>query len=356
METVVDSGSFWRGKRVAVTGHTGFKGAWLSVWLERLGATVSGIALAPATAPNLFQLCGLERSMRSHFVDIRDAASLGAALLEINPEVVFHLAAQALVRESIRDPLGTYATNVLGTANVLDSARRLPSLAAVVVVTSDKCYQNDGSGEAFREGDPLGGNDPYSSSKAAAELVTQAYRATYFQEGTAVASARAGNVIGGGDWAAERLMPDIVAAVRANEPVTLRNPRATRPWQHVLDPVAGYLTLAQRLASSSRDFATAWNFAPAEAPLTVAAMTQRAYASWPGAPETAWRQDPQPQPAEAQALRIDPTRAHEGLGWRAKLSQTEAVTWTMEWYARYYAGEDARTLTSEQLDRYEGLA
>ena len=356
MEAVVDSGSFWRGKRVAVTGHTGFKGAWLSLWLARLGADVSGFSLAPATTPNLFELCALDRTVDSRVVDIRDAAALEGVLAEIKPEIVFHLAAQALVRESIRDPLGTYATNVLGTANVLDCARRLPSLAAAVVVTSDKCYQNDGSGTPFREDDPLGGSDPYSSSKAAAELVTQAYRTTYFADGPGIASARAGNVIGGGDWAAERLIPDIVAAVRANEPVTLRNPRATRPWQHVLDPVAGYLILAQRLAQSPRKFSHAWNFAPAEEPLSVCAMAERAYASWPGAPGTPWRQDSEQQPAEAQALRIDPARARDALSWSAKLSQEQAVTWTMEWYARFYAGEDAAAVTGEQLDRYEALA
>lgn len=356
VEAVVNSAAFWRGKRVAVTGHTGFKGAWLSVWLARLGANVAGISLAPATTPNLFDLCALDRALDSRFVDIRDAGGLEAALTDVKPDVIFHLAAQALVRESIRDPLGTYATNVLGTANVLDAARRLPSLAAAVVVTSDKCYQNDGSGAAFRESDPLGGGDPYSSSKAAADLVTHAYRQTYFQQGPGIASARAGNVIGGGDWAAERLIPDIVASVRANEAVTLRNPNATRPWQHVLDPLAGYLRLAQRLADSPQDFATAWNFAPAEAPLTVAAMAERAYAAWPGAPETPWRQDFSEQPAEAQALRIDPARACEHLGWRAKLSQGDAVTWTMEWYARFYAGDDATVLTNDQLSRYEALA
>lgn len=356
MEAVVASGSFWRGKRVAVTGHTGFKGAWLSLWLARLGASVCGIALAPATAPNLFELCSLDRTVDSHVLDIRDASALDAVLARSKPDVVFHLAAQALVRESIRDPLGTYATNVLGTANILEAARHVPSLAAVVIVTSDKCYQNNGSGTAFRESDPLGGDDPYSSSKAAAELVTQAYRATYFARGPGIASARAGNVIGGGDWAAERLIPDVVGAVRANKPVTLRNPQATRPWQHVLDPVAGYLTLAQRLAQSPGEFDAAWNFAPEEAPLTVAAMAERAYASWPGAPRVAWRQDPLPQPAEAQTLRIDAQHAREQLGWHAKLSQADAVSWTMEWYARFYAGEDPAELTHEQLACYEALA
>ena len=340
---------------MALTGHTGFKGAWLSLWLSRLGAEVYGLSLPPQTEPNLFKLCKLERTIDSHFLDIRDAAALNAALIAVKPHIVFHLAAQALVRESIRDPLGTYATNVLGTANLLESARGLASLQAVVVVTSDKCYENDGSGRAFREGDCLGGADPYSSSKAAAEMVTAAYRSTFFKDGPGIASARAGNVIGGGDWAPERLVPDIVASLRANAPVTLRNPHSTRPWQHVAEPLSGYLSLAQRLTLEPTAFASAWNFGPSEPPLAVAAMAEKAHASWPGAPRTPWIQDPQTQPAEAQTLRIDPSRAAKMLGWQTKLSQSDAMEWTIEWYARFSCGEDPAVLTLEQLRRYEDL-
>jgi CDP-glucose 4,6-dehydratase len=311
--------------------------------------------LPPQTNPNLFALCNLEAAMNSQFLDIRDSAALETALLAIQPQVIFHLAAQALVRESIRDPLGTYATNVLGTANLLESARRLPSLEAVVVVTSDKCYENDGSGRAFREADCLGGADPYSSSKAAAEMVTSAYRATFFKDGPGVATARAGNVIGGGDWASERLVPDIVAALEANHAVTLRNPQSTRPWQHVAEPLCGYLSLARRLALEPAQFASAWNFGPSEPPLAVAAMTEKAYACWPGAATPAWIQDSRAQPAEADTLRIDPTRAAEALGWQTKLSQQDAMEWTIEWYARFSRGDDASMLTIEQLRRYEEL-
>lgn len=350
------SGDFWRGKRVMVTGHTGFKGAWLCSWLNALGARLTGFSLAPETNPNLFALCGLESEMDSHLADVRDLAAVQTAFEGARPDIVFHLAAQSLVRRSIREPIATYATNVMGTVNVLEAVRSSHTVAACVIVTSDKCYENTNEHKAFVESDPLGGDDPYSSSKAAAELATNAYRATYSDgSNAAIASARAGNVIGGGDWAQERLMPDIVAAMQAGEAVRLRQPQSTRPWQHVLDPLSGYLVLAQRLIDAPREFANAWNFGPSEPAMTVSQVAEKAAACWPGHSKAAWIPDPQAQPKEAHELQIDPGRARADLGWRTKLSQTNAIEWTISWYERFHAGRDARELTLQQIAEYEDL-
>ena len=260
---MTDAG-FWRGKRVFLTGHTGFKGGWLAIWLESLGASVFGYALAPVTTPSLFEITRLDESVDSILADVRDAQKLSDAIRRAEPDIVFHLAAQPLVRASYRDPVETYSTNVMGTVHLLEAVRQTDSVRAVVVVTTDKCYDNREWEWGYRENDPLGGYDPYSSSKAAAELVTAAYRNSYFlaSEVAAVASARAGNVIGGGDWSEDRLIPDIVRAVSDGKPVRIRNPDAIRPWQHVAEPLAGYIRLAQHLYTDGAGFAQAWNFGP----------------------------------------------------------------------------------------------
>jgi len=261
---------FWSGRRVFLTGHTGFKGGWLALWLGKLGAQVTGYSLEPPTKPSLFELARVAESARSVIADVRDIAKLEQTMAAARPEVVFHLAAQSLVRQSYTDPVGTYATNVVGTANVLDIVRRTRSVKAVVNVTSDKCYENRESASGYRESDRLGGHDPYSNSKACAELVTQAFRDSFFAPGNstgsrvALASARAGNVIGGGDWATDRLLPDFVRAILEKRPVRIRHPEAVRPWQHVLDPLAGYLRLAERLAVEGERWAEGWNFGPEE--------------------------------------------------------------------------------------------
>ncbi|MBB5753948.1 CDP-glucose 4,6-dehydratase [Prosthecomicrobium pneumaticum] len=341
----------WRDRRVLVTGHTGFKGAWLILWLERLGARVTGFALPPATQPSLFDLVARGGTAESLTGDVRDLAAVEAAFGRAEPELVFHLAAQSLVRPSYADPLGTYATNVMGTAHVLDAARRRGGVRAVIVVTSDKCYENREQIRAYREGDAMGGHDPYSSSKGCAELVVAAYRASYFADGsTAVASARAGNVIGGGDWSAERLVPDAIRAFTAGRALELRRPEAVRPWQHVLDPLAGYLRLAELLLGPrGRDFAQAWNFGPAaggEAPVSVVADALAAH--W--GEGAAWRSAGDPAgPHEAGLLALDSAKARARLGWKSAFGLDEAVARTVDWFKAYRAGADMRAFTLDQI-------
>ena len=321
---------FWRGRSVFLTGHTGFKGGWLATWLLSLGARVTGFARAPDTTPSYFAACGLAERLTSRLGDIDDGAALAAALAAARPSVVFHLAAQALVRRSYREPVETFATNVLGTARLLDAVRRTPSVEAVVVVTSDKCYDNRERPEGYREDDALGGGDPYSASKAAAELVTAAYRRAFFAEGARIATARAGNVIGGGDWAEDRLVPDIVRALTRGEAVRVRHPAAVRPWQHVLEPLGGYLMLAERLVESDA-FATAFNFGPREEDaVPVAALVELLLGRWG---EGRWEAAPEEAaPPEAGLLRLDCTRARERLGWRPQLTLKEAAELTVAWY------------------------
>lgn len=339
---------FWAGRRVFVTGHTGFKGAWLATWLRRLGAQVTGYALAPPTVPSLFALAHLEDQMTSLLGDVRDFDALRNALVASSPSVVFHLAAQSLVRASYEDPIGTYSTNVHGTANLLQACRDIGSIRAIVIVTSDKCYANRGIREGYREDDPLGGDDPYSSSKAAAELVTAAYRRSFFRDAM-VASVRAGNVIGGGDWAADRLIPDLVRALQQGEPVRIRNPHATRPWQHVLDPLHGYLMLAERVTADAR-FASAWNFGPDAHGEPVIAVVEKLLAMWG---EGRVEIDARVAAAEAAVLHVDSTRAKTQLGWSPRLPLQETLEWTARWYRAQAAGAPAEELMARDLAAYE---
>jgi CDP-glucose 4,6-dehydratase len=346
---------FWRGRRVFLTGHTGFKGSWLSLWLSKLGAEVTGYALAPPTRPNLFELAGIADSLHSIIADIRDAAQLEQALLQAQPEIVIHMAAQSLVRPSYQDPLTTYAVNVMGTAHLLEAVRKAPAVRAVVVVTTDKCYDNKEWLWGYREDEALGGHDPYSSSKACAELVTAAYRKSFFSAAnstTAIASVRAGNVIGGGDWATDRLVPDVLAAFAAGRTVTLRNPDAIRPWQHVLEPLSGYLELAERLYTEGARHAQAWNFGPADsAAQPVRWIVERLAAHWGGAAH--WAVDQTPQPHEANYLKLDSSKARMQLGWTPRWSLDDALFRIAVWHQAYLAGHDLRTHTLNEINDYE---
>lgn len=351
--------AFWRSRKVFVTGHTGFKGGWLCLWLQHLGAHVAGFALAPDTTPSLWLEANVESAVRSTLGDIRDPQALAAALRAHQPEIVFHMAAQSLVRRSYEQPLETFATNIMGTAHLLETARQIKSIRAVVAVTSDKCYENRGSPQGYREDDPLGGHDPYSSSKACAELVTHAYRKSFFGDtgAAAIATARAGNVIGGGDWARDRLVPDIIRALTRGAAVDIRNPASTRPWQHVLDPLAGYLLLAQRLCEQPRIFEGAWNFGPDENDVrTVREIVESTCRLWGG--NAAWRLDDAPQPHEAHDLSLDCSKARQALGWRPRLDIAQALQWTIEWYKDHHAqSAGARRVIEQQIARYqEGLA
>lgn len=346
--------NFWAGRRVLITGHTGFKGCWLALWLASFGARVSGYALQPPTVPSLWQFVEGRVEMASTLADVRDANLLARAFETSRPEIVFHLAAQSLVRAAYDDPVRTYATNVMGTVNVLDAVRRTPGILAVVNVTSDKCYENREWERGYREDDPMGGRDPYSSSKGCAELITAAYRTSFFDTGrgdAAIASARAGNVIGGGDWAADRIVPDIVRATIRGAPVLVRNPKAVRPWQHVLEPLAGYLLLAERLCETPAAFAEGWNFGPAEGDAasveTIATMILKTWGAAAG-----WTHSSGPHPHEARFLQLDSSKARSRLGWRPRLDLATALEWTVEWYKAHADGADAKGLALAQIDRY----
>lgn len=333
-------GSF-SGKRVIVTGHTGFKGAWLSLWLNAIGASVMGYALEPPTVPSAFEAVHLDAHIDSCVGDIRDFDHLLRVLSEFQPHVVFHLAAQPLVRPSYAEPRMTYETNVMGTINLLEGVRQTPSVKAVVVVTSDKCYQNQEWDYAYRENDPLGGRDPYSSSKGCSEIVTAAYRSSFFLAPGApvVASARAGNVVGGGDWALDRLLPDCVRALQSSQVIRIRNPKAVRPWQHVLEPLAGYLTLASEALGGNRGLAGAWNFGPRpQDHITVGDMVSRVIDTW-GAGEWASEQQTSGPSHEARLLRLDCTKATNLLGWHPVYDIGETLDATVKWYKRFYDGQ-----------------
>lgn len=350
---------FWKDRRVFVTGHTGFKGSWLCLWLDHVGARVTGYALDPPTDPSLFELGRISELIDHHIGDVRDLVALETALRDAQPEVVIHMAAQSLVRYSYENPVETFSTNVLGTVHILDAVRRVPSVRAVVVVTSDKCYFNEEWVWGYREDARLGGHDPYSGSKGAAELVVTAYQHSFFHpernpDLAVVGSARAGNVIGGGDWAVDRLVPDIMSSLLEGQPTLIRKPQATRPWQYVLEPLNGYLMLAERLFNDGHGFASAWNFGPSEeGERTVGWIIERLYALWPA--DFDWERDDNPAPPESGFLKLDASRAHAYLGWRPKLDLETALEWIVNWYRRYEAGEDVRDECMTEIRRFMAI-
>ena len=346
---------FWRDKKVFLTGHTGFKGSWLSLWLQMLGVQLTGYALAPPTTPSLFQSADVSFGMRSITGDVSDLAHLTRAMTECKPEIVFHLAAQSLVRVSYRDPVLTFLTNVMGTVNLLEAVRHTPSVSAVVVVTSDKCYENHNCESGYREDDRLGGHDPYSNSKACAELVSDAYRSSFFQTDRQrfirLATARAGNVIGGGDWAQDRLLPDIVKCFSEGSVLKVRNPQAIRPWQHVFEPLRGYLMLAQQLYQDGAAFTGAWNFGPdAQDAQSVRSIVETVAAGW--GTSVSWQVDGEQHPYEAAMLHLDCSKAAQQLEWRPLLRLNEALSLTLDWYRHFLSGKRARDKCMEQLSAY----
>ncbi len=353
---------FWAGRKVFLTGHTGFKGSWLALWLQQSGAQVLGYSLEPPTGPNMFQIAGVGDEMRSIFGDIRDLEKVSSAMSEFKPEIVFHLAAQSLVRPSYADPVGTYATNVMGTVHVLEAIRSVESVRAAVVVSSDKCYENNEWVWGYRETDPMGGFDPYSSSKGCTELVSAAFRQSYFSSAGGIASrvrlasGRAGNVIGGGDWATDRLVPDFLKAMARGEPIRIRNPHAQRPWQHVLEPLSGYALLAERLIGPrGEDFASGWNFGPDDKdaiPVSEIVTTLTGLWSSKAAYEIAEGEHPH----EASFLKLDCSKARARLGWRPRLNVDSALAWTVEWYKALHAGSDMRNVSVDQIARFKSIA
>ena len=350
---------FWRGRRVFVTGHTGFMGGWLTLWLAERGAQMAGYALAPPTRPSLFEAADIARSLCSVSGDVRDYGRLAATIQDFAPEIVIHLAAQSLVRAGQTAPLETFSTNVIGTANLLQALRGLRSLAAAVIVTTDKVYENHEIRRGFHEQDRLGGLEPYGGSKACAEIVVDSFRHAYFSAAArrpGVATVRAGNIIGGGDWAADRLIPDAVRAFEAGKLLLLRHPDAVRPWQHVLDPVAGILALAERLAGDPARWEGAWNLGPHESDArTVAAVADELVRRWGDG--AAWSRDPTGpiQPYEARLLALDCTKAADVLGWHTRWSLDRAIAATVEWYKAYRAKDDVRGLALRQISAFEGV-
>jgi CDP-glucose 4,6-dehydratase len=346
---------FWRGKRVLLTGHTGFKGAWAAIWLAELGAEVTGLALAPDQEPSLFELAGVEGCAASLIVDLRDAAAVEAALAGRSFDLVLHMAAQPIVRAAIADPVATFASNVMGTAHLLQALRAQAGLQAVLAITSDKVYANAETGRAFSETDALGGKDPYSASKAATEIAVQSFAKSYFEPaGVPLATARGGNVIGGGDFSPDRIVADIVRAARAQQPVVLRHPEATRPWQHVLDCLAGYLVYLQALATEGST-PRAMNFGPRPGgrEVTVGELATLGVEALGAQP---WRHEPDPRSLEARSLAIDAGLARRVLGFESRLDAPAAVALTMDWYRRQANGEDALVLCRDQIRSYQGCA
>ena len=358
MESLVIDPQFWKGRRVYLTGHTGFKGSWAALMLWRLGATVTGFALPPASSDDLFETAKVGSVLEKHEIgDIRNFASLVASVREAEPEIVIHLAAQSLVRLSYDEPVETYETNVMGTVHLLEAVRRTPSVRATIIVTSDKCYENVGWVWGYREVDRLGGHDPYSNSKGCAELVTDSYRSSFFRSDgrSHVASARAGNVIGGGDWARDRLVPDAMRTFRAKQVLKIRNPGAIRPWQHVLDPVGGYLLLAQRVLEHGAGFAEGWNFGPgAGSEVEVSTVVSRLADLW--GDSASWQADGRKHVHEAAYLKLDCSKALSRLNWRPAIDFAKALRLTVDWYRRFGSGSDMHALTIAQIDDFLSAA
>jgi CDP-glucose 4,6-dehydratase len=349
----------YTGKRVLLTGHTGFKGSWMALWLTKLGAEVFGMALDPPTTPSLFDLAGLAETVDHYIADVRDAQAVQDRIAAVRPDVIFHMAAQSLVRESYRSPVDTLAVNVMGTAHILEAARQLATPCAIVIVTSDKCYDNREWVWGYRENDRLGGHDPYSMSKGAAELVTESWRASFFHapdSAIRVASARAGNVIGGGDWAVDRIVTDSIAALARGGSIRLRNPHATRPWQHVLEPLSGYLLLGQHLMGArGTAFAEAWNFGPlTDSIRPVSDLARLLVEAWGSG---RWEAAAMPnQPKEAYSLALNCDKAHHQLGWKPSWTIEQAVNATVMWFKAWQAGDNLRAVTYDQIARYEADA
>jgi CDP-glucose 4,6-dehydratase len=344
---------FWNGKRVFLTGHTGFKGSWLSIWLQSMGAIVKGYALEPPTNPSLFIEANVANGMESEIGDIRDLSNLKKSITDFNPDILIHMAAQPLVRLSYVEPVETYATNVMGTVNVLEAARNCPNLKAVVSVTTDKCYENKEWEWGYRENEPMGGHDPYSNSKGCAELVTSAYRRSFFNtpETASIATARAGNVIGGGDWAEDRLIPDILRAFEKSESVVVRNPLSTRPWQHVLEPLSGYLVLAQELYEHGDKFAEAWNFGPNDEDCKpVNWILDQMVSQW--GKDANWELDKNNNPHEAGFLKLDCSKANNRLKWQPKWTLQETLELIIDWHHIYVSGNDVKTQCLKEIKKY----
>jgi CDP-glucose 4,6-dehydratase len=360
LEGLEMNSNFWKDKKVLVTGHTGFKGSWLSLWLQSLGAKIVGYALQPPTQPSLFEIADVADGMTSIEGDVRDLRHLQSVFAEHKPEIVFHLAAQPLVRYSYENPVETYTTNVIGTMHMLESVRHSESVRVVVSITSDKCYENREWYWGYRETDRLGGHDPYSSSKGCAELVIAGYRNSYFppeayeRHGVALASTRAGNVIGGGDWATDRLIPDIMKAIMEDRPVIIRSPHAIRPWQHVLEPLNGYLCLAEQMWTRGPKLAQAWNFGPSsDEARTVSWIAEYLTSRW--GEGARWELDPAQHPHEDTYLKLDCSKARSLLGWAPKLHLSTTLEWIVEWYQGYQQNKDMRSLTEDQIARFEHI-
>jgi CDP-glucose 4,6-dehydratase len=344
--------SFWKNKRVLVTGHTGFKGSWLCLWLEALGAEVSGFSLKPVASPNLFAEADVERDIQNTFADIRDQRAIYDAIATFRPEIIIHMAAQPLVRRSYQYPVETYSTNVMGTVNLLEAVRQIEGVRALVNVTTDKCYDNKEWLWPYREGEPLGGHDPYSSSKACAELVTQAYTKSFYHDSTtALASARAGNVIGGGDWSDDRLIPDILLGFQEKNPVVIRNPQAIRPWQHVLESLHGYLLLAENLFNEGHSFSEAWNFGPRdEDAKSVGWIMDEMSLRW--GEDASWVNDEDDNPHEATYLKLDISKAKQRLGWSPKWNLDQSLDHIVSWHKGWLQKRPARELCLEQIQEF----
>ena len=345
---------FWQGKRVFITGHTGFKGSWLSLWLQQLGAHVKGYSLPAPTNPSVFDLCDVQSGMESEIDDIRDLEQIKKSMASFAPEILIHMAAQPLVRHSYVDPVETYQTNVLGTVNVLEAARAIDDLRVIISITTDKCYQNNEWEWGYRENDPMGGDDPYSSSKGCAELVSAAYKKSFFDTADRpkrIATVRAGNVIGGGDWAEDRLIPDILNAFEKSEPIRLRNPHAIRPWQHVLEPLSGYLMLAEKLWDAEKNYLSAWNFGPhPDSMVQVGLIAESMASQWGSGAKI--KTDDGHHPHEASILKLDISRALSHLGWAPKLSLQKALSLIIEWHKAYLDGRDMRQITLQQIKAF----